>query len=143
MAIDWSEDISVGASIKKSNLSEIKGEIDRIADEVDEDLSWDHFSDEDDEPADDRIKSEQPHELRDKTEVIYSSRHTTVYSDHNSTDDGDDYDTHESGYESDDRSEQYISHEDTHRSNDDESDYGTYEDGYDSYDKSTYDGSVT
>jgi len=134
MAIDWSEEISVGARVKKSKLSEIKGEIDRIADEVDEDLSWDHFSDQDDEPADDRIKNEQPQELRDKTDQIYTNRHSTVHSDNDSSVKN----TDNEGYDSSDKDSADGDHNSTvydpHYESDDSTNKGSVDDvNYESY----------
>lgn len=89
MAIDWSEDISSGAPVKKSNLAEIKTEMDGIADYVSLDLTWDYFVDDgsssDGDPIDDAIKTEQPQELRDNTETLDANKHSVAEDGHDSS----------------------------------------------------------
>jgi len=99
MAISWSEDISSGAPIQKSNLAEIKSEIDNLANWEGVSLSWSYFES-DGTPSDSAIKTEQAQELRDKTDTIHNNRHTTVYSGENSGDNGSDYSTHQNGHNS-------------------------------------------
>lgn len=103
MAISWSEDISSGAGIQKSNLAEIKTEIDNLADYLNVSLSWNNFVDDgsssDGDPTSDTIKTTHPQELRDKTETINTNVHSAVYGSHYDGDNGNDYGTHESRHE--------------------------------------------
>lgn len=104
MAISWSEDISSGAPIQKSNLAEIKSEIDNLASWEGVSLSWNYFES-DGTPTDSAIKTEQAQELRDKTDTIHNNRHSAVYSGENSGDNGSDEGTYYDGYDSSDHSD--------------------------------------
>jgi len=99
MAIEWNEEIEPGASVNKADLGEIKGNIDDIAEHVDLELTWEEFGD-DDLPDEDRIKSSQAKELRDKTETIDTNKHSVAESGHDSEVDDVNYSGNEDLYQS-------------------------------------------